>query len=447
MPTISSTYPVGRRSPTPKATAPKPPSIAPTQDFYPSAGHFDSYKYSGGHLSTLTRTQMRNISELKAAQYENSNLSGYTNQTIAPGESTHSSASQSEHYNGGGHANQNTALRQQIHPLAAENLRPVSATPSSVDQSKFENAIPNGSNNGLDHFLFHQPQRSILDDDISVVNFTDPMMEPIKWEEHATEASSPDHPMPESVQPLSEVATRSFHNTMNQRASKPNLKGKRNPFAGRLPGPPPNPIKELPAMVDENQVADPLPEFVKELQDSFGEMMERIRRFRGQVEVQAEFGRVLLMGIHKKHITTKEGTDTPYATETLQSMLLEGFPSSPDFTNALTTAPGEIPVLVNLTNGDGEELWEKKVSEWLVKYQFCLVDRHSTEDARFTIEIDAETFVTRIKKSQRLGKIFVHVPGRHWDFLVTARGSGGGRGLEEEYNQLATAIELSLHVP
>jgi hypothetical protein len=203
------------------------------------------------------------------------------------------------------------------------------------------------NNNDLNKFLYQQPQRSILDDDISVVDFSDPFMQPIKWEEYATESQNSGRLGSEGMQPLSEVATRSFHNTMNQHAPKP----KPNPFAGRLPGLPPNPIKAAPAIVNEIQVVDPLPEFVKEINQSFATMMERAQGFRGEVEVQAEFGRVLLNNIHRKHITSRESTDTLHSTEQLQSMLLDEGPGFDTFfTNILTTAPGEIPYLLNLTD-------------------------------------------------------------------------------------------------
>jgi len=431
MSAIFSTHPVGRRSPTQNVMAPNRLSIAPTPNPHPSAAQFESYNYNCGAYSTLTSAQMQNIDELTTAQYENPNGGSYANQTITPKQHIHPLAA----------APLGALQPTTQHQVALENVRPVSVTSSLV------NLVSAGNNNdNVDRFLYQQPQRSLLDDDISVVDFTDPIMEPIKWEEHAT--GSPSSGRPESIQPLSEVATRSFHNTMNQRASKSMPKAKQpkiNPYAGRLPGPPPNPVK-APTIVDENLI-DPLPEFVKELQKSFQDMMDRIRGFRGQVEVHAEFGRVLLSNIHKKHITTKGSTDTPYATKALQSVLLDAFPDGPDFTKILTTAPGEIPFLVNLTNADGQELWEKKVTDWIVKYEFCLTDRRATENPRFTIEIDAETFVTQIKKSQPLGKIFVHGPGRHWDFCIGATGSRGARGLEKEYGQLATAIDQSLHIP
>jgi len=323
--------------------------------------------------------------------------------------------------------------------VVSENIRAALVTSRPATLASTEN------NNDLNKFLYQQPQRSILDDDISVVDFSDPFMQPIKWEEYATESQNSGRLGSEGMQPLSEVATRSFHNTMNQHAPKP----KPNPFAGRLPGLPPNPIKAAPAIVNEIQVVDPLPEFVKEINQSFATMMERAQGFRGEVEVQAEFGRVLLNNIHRKHITSRESTDTLHSTEQLQSMLLDEGPGFDTFfTNILTTAPGEIPYLLNLTDRDGKELWDKeKVSVWSVKYELCFADKAAPETPWFTIEIDAETFVTQIKSWRSLGNIFIHGLGRHWDFRIAANGYESGWRLEEEYSGLATAIELSLHIP
>jgi hypothetical protein len=325
--------------------------------------------------------------------------------------------------------------------MTSENARPSSVTPIPATLTSTEN-----SGNGLGRIPYQQPQRSILDDNLSVVDYMNPIMQPMKREEGATDSQNLGYRGSESMQPLSEVATRSFHNTMNQRAPK-RPKPNPNPYAGRLPGPPPNPVKATPAIADEIQVIDPIPEFVKELNESFGKMMERAQGFRGQVEVQAEFGRVLLNNIHRKDITPRDGIDRLFATEDLQNLLLKPEPGFDTyFTKVLTTSPGEIPYILNLTDGNGQDLWNK-VCVWSVKYQFYFQDSATYPNRRFIIEIDAESFVTQIKSLRMIGNIFIHGPGRHWDFRIAANGYESDRGLEEEYGPLATAIELSLCVP
>ena len=310
------------------------------------------------------------------------------------------------------------------------------AIPRSVSQASADNK------SDFESFFYRPPERSILDDAISVVDFADPILQPMNVMANATEPPNTRRPGLENMQALSEVQTRTFHNTMNQRAPK----SKHNPYAGRLPGPPANPTRAGFASANNTTVIDPLPEFIQDLEEDFQYLMQPTQGFRGRVQVQAEFGRILLNSIPRKHITPKGATDCTKSSEQLQSLLDSADFTS--FTNVLTTSPGEMPYLLNLTDGKGQKLWEKEKPDWSVEYEFCFVDRLAThENSRFRVVIDAESFATRIEKSRPLDNIYIHGICRHWDIKISATGIESGRQLEEKYGDLAKAVKASLHVP
>ncbi|KAE9373238.1 hypothetical protein N431DRAFT_465535 [Stipitochalara longipes BDJ] len=325
---------------------------------------------------------------------------------------------------------------------AAERLDLPQSEHRLADNPRVENQASVNKSDVLDSFVYKEPERSLLDDDISLLNFTDPIMQPMQLGHQATAIPDNSRPELESRQPLSEVETRMFHNTMNQRAPKP--KPKSTPYTGRLPGL--DPVKSTPGTTKDISVVDPLPEFCQELEGSFQDMMKPAQGFRGQVQVQAEFGRVLLNSIHPKHVTSKGSSDNAKTSESLQKLLDSADFTS--FTNVLTTTPGEMPYLLNLTGDDGKDLWEKKSPVWNVEYEFFFIDNFADkQNSRFRVVIDAETFGIQIKRHCPLGSIYVHGTCRHWDFRVTVTGIERDRALEEEFGELATAVESSLHVP
>jgi len=290
----------------------------------------------------------------------------------------------------------------------------------------------------LETYIYGNLGRGLLDDDISVLEFTDPIMQPIQC--GPAETSSEVSQILDNKQPVSEAETRIFHTTMNQRAPKP--KSKSNPYDGRLPGPEP-----VESMSSTSSAVDPLPEFCQELEESFRDLMKPARGFRGQVQVQAEFGRVLLNSIHFKHITLKGSSDNTKYPDSLRN-LLEDSADFTSFTNVLTTSAGEMPYLLKLTGADGTDLWEKKSPNWTVEYEFFFIDNFADQSqSRFRVVINAEDFGKQIKRHHPLGSIYVHGTRRHWDFRVTATGIEGDRGIEKEFDELATAVESSLYVP
>ncbi len=311
------------------------------------------------------------------------------------------------------------------------------ATLESVIQVERSNTF------NFDSFFPQQPERSLLDDDISVMEFTDPIMQPIRLHTHTTQSPNTSRLPPENLQCLSEVETRTFHNTMNQKAPKP----KQNPYAGRLPELPQKPSRKNAGWAKIIPVTDPIPDFIQEMEENCRYLMQPAQGFRGQVQVQAEFGRILLNSINQKHITQKGATDNTKSSEQLQSIFdSENFAF---FTNVLSTSPGEMPYILNLTDGKGSRLWDMtEQPAWTVEYDFCFIDRLASHGkSRFRVVIDGENFTVRVEKARPLDDIYVHGICRHWDIKISATGIECGESLWEKYDSLAQAILSSLHVP
>jgi hypothetical protein len=332
----------------------------------------------------------------------------------------------------------------------------------------------------LSKFLNHQP--NLLDDEISVLNSNFAVLEPIRnsclpiihgppadasnlgggnlnWANGSGEVgnepigqvtalnsapASPASSQPETLQAVSEVETRTFRKTMSRKAPK------RSPFAGRLPlSDPPRPrqgAKEVKAPI--NTPAEPLPEFRSDLAISFEKMMDGIRGFRGQVIVQAEFGRILLRRLPKKIVSTKEADHSlePEHLRTLLPRTLNG-PKGPMvfFTNVLTSVPAEMDFLVDMKDRDGQAMWVGKRASWTVMYEFLVTDMKTARP--FTIEMDAESFVTQMKIRHGLGGIYVHGIKRHWDFQLAAVGFEVGKNVDQSYRDLSDAINRTLFIP
>lgn len=174
------------------------------------------------------------------------------------------------------------------------NARSVSAPTGPPNVASTEN-----QRDLLIDFMYPPAEHSILDDDISVAGLAAPILQPTQ---RTAAQSSSAFPPPEKKHSSNEAASREFRSTMNQRAPKQRGKPKPNEFAGRLPLP--DPVKATPpTLITEVKIVDPRPEFIVMLRGSFKKQISLAQGFRGRVQLRAEFGRVILMGLHPKHVT------------------------------------------------------------------------------------------------------------------------------------------------
>jgi hypothetical protein len=260
-------------------------------------------------------------------------------------------------------------------------------------------------------------------------------------------------PYTEKLQSSSEVETRNFHNTMNQGMARPKATKKSLSVAGRLEIPdPPGLGRGAKPLLAEKIPADPLPAFIKELEINFKKLLEGVRAFRGDVKLEARFGRILLRGIKLSHIVDKDDKDRSLSESALQSNLhpprdFKGArrPTT-SFTNKLTTVPAEITSLTEMSAPEEEviKLWSAH-STWTVFYSFTF--REKVTDVPFVIEIDAETFATRIKLRRSFGQLNIHGTKRVWDFQIQCTGVTSDEEDVEPYTELATKLKETLFIP
>ncbi|KAK0119916.1 hypothetical protein ONS95_011341 [Cadophora gregata] len=280
-------------------------------------------------------------------------------------------------------------------------------------------------------------QLSLLDED-------DPVLESLEYKILDPIFKRPGFQMQtEKEQSEHEPDNRVFHQTMKQRAPKPNP----HHFASRHERPFSPPMSAASSQPGKS-LTDPLCDLVEEMNQSFRELLAGLRGYRGKVVVQAEFGRIILGRLHPKWIT--QGSDHHLLDGVfLHKMLIQPTEYGPtaDFTSVLTTIPAEIQYMVNMKGRGEQNLWQADiVSGWSTTYEFVFTD---PRDPLYPvmIEIDAETFVAQIKARCRLGNLFIHGTKRHWDLKVAAIGYGNSQILENKYGELATAIQATLFIP
>lgn len=276
----------------------------------------------------------------------------------------------------------------------------------------------------------------LLDDDLSIADISDfPLITPTN-----SSLASGGQGQARDEKLVRNVSDPKFHNTMNQKAPKP----KETPLAARLQGPD---VPESPTKSDTGSCPDLTPEFEEHLNESFQELLRGIQGYRGDITVQVEFGRIITRFWHKKYVCD-EGHEFYHTAEHLHNLLLSPTEYGPKvfFTDVLTMVPAEIHYLLSLKTSGGQDLWESKVAEWGVTYEFIFVDSQDPENP-FMIEIDAESFDIRIMSRRSIANLYVHGTKRHWDFRLTAICRGNPRDLADMYGELAMAIRSSLYIP
>jgi hypothetical protein len=251
----------------------------------------------------------------------------------------------------------------------------------------------------------------------------------------------------EAIQPVDEVATRTFHSTMNQMAPKPSQKSKAGgsktyPFGDRLERPSPSSIRQEAPKVP---AIDPIPRFREDMNASFTELLKGLRGFQGALNIQADFGRILLK-VAAKNIT---GTDSEQSMPPHAALQVLGppYPAPTVFTKVVTVLPAEISYLVETKDYDGGLLWKQEPTTFEIMYEFLCVDTRTQPCRPFTIEIDGERLTCQAKTRVDFGAINVHGVKRHWDFCISATGVHTEVDLDPAYRDLAKAVRDSLHIP
>ncbi|EKD19022.1 uncharacterized protein L3040_006516 [Drepanopeziza brunnea f. sp. 'multigermtubi'] len=279
----------------------------------------------------------------------------------------------------------------------------------------------------------------LLDDDFSVADIPEfPLVEP-----NSNRSASGGQHQKEAEESIRDSSGRKFHQTMYQRAPKPKI----NPYANRLDGPDPLPRSSKSPCRSETSNHDTALDIEEYVSNSFQELLKGLQGYRGGITIQVEMGRIITASWHPKHVSDNTH-ECSHEVEPLRSLLLNPTEYGPKvyFTDVLTMEPAEVEYLLSLKNRSGQNLWETQVSKWVANYEFIFIDRKDPGNP-FMIEVNAETFATRIQSRRGVANIYVHGTKRLWDFRITAIVRGNTRVLNEKYGKLAAAIESSLYIP
>jgi hypothetical protein len=327
----------------------------------------------------------------------------------------------------------------QLEPVPLLPL-PKPLTPSlSTNSAPFDQASSKQEDCIIDLLNTGTIQPSFLNNDEFTESFDFPVLEPIKiWEKR--------------YRSRDEVSVQNCHQTMNQKI----LELKPTPFVDKSETPHWScassktlPTTAIPAVLSQHS-SDPIPSFVEDIDQAFKDIVETLRGFRGKVEVQVDFGRIILRHFNDNQLSEGNNKENSiYDATKIHQILSKPSGHGPicHFTPVLTTVSGEVPHFLTMKDRFGNLMWEEKVADWNVTYEFTFNDRKALSEKYFTVEVDAQTFITRITRKFDLGNIYVHGTKRHNDFRIRATGDNRSRTLDDKYSAIATAVETTLWVP
>jgi hypothetical protein len=271
---------------------------------------------------------------------------------------------------------------------------------------------------------------------------------------HRLKASLTEELPAEKLEQTSELSTRECHMTTNQKAirfSQEDQGARQHAENSGLCVPHPASHLAQSQHTDQPLALDPVPEFFTDIKANFRGLIQGLQGFPGEVVVQAEFGRIILRRINSRFITSEDILES-FPSQELLDLLLPKPPKAGKqgitfFSNILTILPADMTYLVDLKNRDGEPMWEKKLAEWSIFYEISCHNEGLPGWHPFSIEIDGETFSTRIKTRYDFGALNVHGTRRHWDFRLVAFGFGDDEQNKVLYEDFASAIQSSLYIP
>ncbi|KAI6246645.1 hypothetical protein HI914_05155 [Erysiphe necator] len=202
-------------------------------------------------------------------------------------------------------------------------------------------------------------------------------------------------------------------------------------------------------ILSSNQETHILESFKQSFKSNFRSLMKNIRAFRGELVVEAHFGRTMTHGIKDIYISKKGEYEKTYDEETTRRILNESKSNSltPGFTKVITTVPAEIQFIREMKDCHGLNCWSQEKTDWSLYYELYFEDRNFSHNNNFIVEINAQSFVCRAKTISELGNLYVHGTTRLWDFRVAATDIKYTDRLDIEHSELVEMISTSLFIP
>lgn len=311
---------------------------------------------------------------------------------------------------------------------------------------------------GLNSFINPDCSPSLIDNDILesdrrqlfAAKFL--VLEPIKDVEvsHSGDTLPPATPQP-TIRRETEVETRRYHETMRQGAPKkdkgkekahfsPPSTPKKDKGKGKAPLSPPAPlVAGKPILLISNS------EYITKMTACVKLILASMRNWQGEVNIQVQFGRILIRPFHPSVTGTTERPRS-HPPEDVHELLCRN-PGKVSMTKVISTLPADIQFFLEMKGDTHQPLWEEAMS-WTVTYEYICCD-HDDYDGKcapvFIIEMDADSFETKVKSVPlTFGAVYVHCTMRNWDYCVNATGS---RNLEEDYGDVVKEIADSTYIP
>ncbi|POS87467.1 hypothetical protein EPUL_001041 [Erysiphe pulchra] len=192
-----------------------------------------------------------------------------------------------------------------------------------------------------------------------------------------------------------------------------------------------------------------LESFQQNLNSNFESMMKNLRAFKGELSVEAQFGRIIIHGIKDMYVSKKGESEKTYDEESARRILNEPELNmlAPNFTKIITTIPAEIQFISDMKDSHGFKCWLQEEKDLSSFYELYFLDKNVLQNNKFMIEINTENFECRIKTTSEFGILYVHGTTRIWDFRISATGINSGERLKIKHDELVDMISSSLFIP
>lgn len=193
-----------------------------------------------------------------------------------------------------------------------------------------------------------------------------------------------------------------------------------------------------------NRTAPKATDFWTNAKPELWHICEVLRMTPGKIELELNFGRIVLGNFDTSEIFDDRTQDGPSRTalrtcEYLQQHYLEG-KGGLGFSSILSNCAADATVVAKIKpHGVGE--WRSHAQERRVHYDFLCRSEDSQLPA-FTITIDADSFAYEVTTTaNELASAFIHCPQSAWDIKIGAMHHSGPQDVEKWFDYSQAVVE------
>ncbi|RKF63772.1 hypothetical protein OnM2_023046 [Erysiphe neolycopersici] len=245
----------------------------------------------------------------------------------------------------------------------------------------------------------------------------------------------------QSEEILPHYSLSSSQQSISKSKKKKKQKKKSNPLQMELPLPSPTHKKNESTVHDNSPLIwgnHILESFQQNLNLTFESIMKNLQAFRGELSVEAQFGRIITHGIKDMYVSKKGECERTYNEESARRILNEPEINmiSSNFTRIITTIPAEIQYIIDMKDSHGFKCWLQEKNDLSSYYELYFRDK------KFYRIIKC-----RIKTTSEFGIVNVHGTTKLWDFRISATGINSEDRLKIQHDELVEMICSSLFIP